>query len=199
MKLDIATLTDLITQSLPLQDWGFTESAKTDLFVIYDSQWCRVKFLIEKDRARDYLHVYYGRLHASDNSWTTNWKGEACYCWHNHLDIQLALQFLDGVSPQDSYRRYSVSVPFFQAYYDSEFAKSISNVEEQLLKLHSFMWEHYGLRLFELFDIRRPDLWQPYLDFLRELYRLIDKQMDAVYERDGLVREPLDPPEHKKC
>ena len=199
MRLDIDTLINLVSHSLPLSDWGFIESAKTDLYIIYNSQWCRVKFLIEKDRARDYLHVYYGRLHASDNAWMLKWNDENCYCWHNHFDIQLVIKFLDGIPPQVAYNEHLTHLKLFQDYYNSELAKSFTNIHEQFLKLHSTIWARYEIRFFELFDLRRPDLWKQYIDFLQDYYRIDDEESNAVYRRRGQVREPVNPPLHKKC
>ena len=200
MRLDIVTVVDLVTRSLPLSDWGFTESAKMDSYVIYNSEWCRIKFVIEKDRAKDYLHAYYGRLHALDNEWVMKWTGEKYYCWHTHpFETQLALEFLDDASPQEAYKRSQAPLPFFQDYHNSEFAKSISNIEERSLKLHSLIWKQYELRFFELFDLRHPNLWKQYLVFLKEYYKLYDEAMDIAYKRDGLAREPFDPPQHNKC
>ena len=199
MRLDIRTLTDLIEGSLPLKHWAFLESTKTNLYVIYNSQWCRVKFMIEKDISKDHLHVYYGRLHALDNEWEMIWDAENCYCWHNHYDLQIALRFLDGFSAQDAYKMKWTRLPLFQDYYNSEFTKSISNNHEQFLKLHSVIWSHYGEHFFELFDLRRPDLWNQYVGFLKEYYRLDDKDRIATDKRDGITSEPVDPPLYKKC
>lgn len=38
--------------------------------------------------------------------------------------------------------------------------------------MHASFWEHYGQRLFELFDLRRPDLWDEYTRFVVEYRRL---------------------------
>jgi hypothetical protein len=37
---------------------------------------------------------------------------------------------------------------------------------------HAMIWEHYGQRLFELFDLRRPDLWEKYSSFVIQVYDL---------------------------
>jgi hypothetical protein len=36
--------------------------------------------------------------------------------------------------------------------------------------MHAAIWEQYGMRLFELFDLRRPDLWEQYRTWLRARY-----------------------------
>jgi hypothetical protein len=189
MRLDIDTVTSLVSSSLPLSDWGFTESVKTELTVIYNSQWCRIKFLIDRDMTKDYLYVYYGRLHALDNEQVMKWDGESCYCWHNHLDIRRALEFLDGVSPQNAHKWQRTPLPLFEDYFNSKLTKSIDNIEERSIKLHSKIWEQYGVRFFELFDLRRPDLWNQYLEFLKEYYRLDD----IGFPKDH------DPPRYKRC
>jgi hypothetical protein len=189
MRLDIDTVTNLVSSSLPLSDWGFTESVKTDLTVIYNSQWCRIKFLIDRDMTKDYLYVYYGRLHALDNEQVMKWNGESCYCWHHHLDLRLALEFLDGTSPQIVYKWRRIPLPLFEDYFNSKFAKSIDSNEERYLKLHSLIWSRYGLRFFELFDLRRPDLWEQYLGFLKEYYRL----------KNIGFKSDIDPPQRQKC
>jgi hypothetical protein len=199
MRYDITTIQNLVTHYLPLADWSFVENAKTDLSVIYNSPWCRIKFLIEKDRSRDLLHVDYGRLHALDNASTMKWKGEKYYCWHHYSDLHLALKFLDGTSPQDAFRQRIKSAPFIQDYYNSEFAKSIDNAPEQALRLHDAIWSHYRLQFFELFDLRRPEIWKGYTDFLKEFYKLDEEENLIVYKERGLLIKPFDPPLYKKC
>jgi len=186
MRLHIPAVTNLIAHSLPLQDWGFTESAKTDSTIIYNSQWCRIKFVIEKDITEDHLHIYYGRLHASDNEQIMEWNGRKCYCWYHHADIKIALEFLDGVSPQNAYKWRRQPLPLFESYFNSEFAKSIDNAEERYLKLHAMIWEHYGTRFFELFDLRRPDLWEKYTQFIKEFYKIKGLNPDVIPSRDQI-------------
>jgi len=59
---------------------------------------------------------------------------------------------------------------------------------EWLTRIHSSIWEHYGERLFELFDIRHPELWEKYIDFLKEYDRL-----------NNFPPVPIYPPEYKVC
>lgn len=199
MRLDTFALTNLVVRCLPLQNWSFVESVKTDLNVIYDSPWCRLRFFIEKNRTGDTLHVFYGRLHALDNAWTMKWNDENCYCWHDYSDTQLTLKFLDGISPQAAYRQRLSPAPITREYHDSEFAKSIINYEERFLKLHAFIWEHYKLRFFELFDLRRPNLWEKYTGFLKEYYGLDEEESRNIYKQRNLVWVTSDPPLYKKC
>jgi hypothetical protein len=195
----MTTVANLVTQSLPLLDRSFAESAKTDSYLIYNSPWCRIKFFIEKDRTQDYLHVYYGRLHAADNSWIMKWKRDNCSCWRHHADLQLILEFLDGTSPQEAYQRHLKPVPFIQDYYDSEFYKSMTSSEERTLKLHAAIWEHYGLPFFELFDLRRPELWESYIGFLKAYYTLSYEETRTVHEKRGMTWNPSEPLGYKVC
>jgi hypothetical protein len=43
---------------------------------------------------------------------------------------------------------------------------------------HSILWAHYNGKLFELFDLRRPDLWEAYREFLKEYYALLGLKSD---------------------
>ena len=177
MKLDTSTVANLATRFLPLSDWGFTESTIMDSRVIYNSQWCRIMFYLDKQRNGEILRVYYGRLHAQDNEWNMEWNNEECHCWYGHYELQLALYFLDGFSPQEVFRKdigipHLASSQLFQDYLDSESGESDNNTEERFLKLHLMIWERYGVHFFELFDLRYPDLWERYIAFMKEFYNL---------------------------
>ena len=197
MRLDIATVENFVAHSLPLSDWGFFESAKTNLYVIYNSQWCRIKFLIDKDRNEDYLHIYYGRLHAPDSTWRMEWGGKSCYCWH--WDFREVLEFLDGASPQTAYEQRYTPFQFYEDFYNSKFEKSSESFLEKQIKLHSAIWDYYGIRFFELFDLRHPNLWEKYIKYLKEYYKLHEEQIDAAYKLNGITRDPEYPPQYQKC
>jgi hypothetical protein len=36
----------------------------------------------------------------------------------------------------------------------------------------SKIWEYYGQRLFELFDVRRPELWEQFAHFIKEFHKI---------------------------
>ena len=40
-------------------------------------------------------------------------------------------------------------------------------------------WERYGSDLFDVLDVRRPDLWQEFREFRRNLAQAIRKSRDA--------------------
>ena len=156
---------------LDLARWGFKESYQSvePSKLIYDSEWCRVNLVwggwdpIEGNS----VSVYYGRLHASSEKATMIWNGEECNCWHR---FEYALHFLDGRTPADAAKR-NLSHPSKDQFYEPEFLQRFHRRQpEWLLRIHASIWQHYGERFFELFDLRRPDLWDQYRQFLKEFY-----------------------------
>jgi hypothetical protein len=201
MKLDINNLARLITKSLPLQKWNFEESVRTDLAIIFNSPWCRIKFYIERRRSsNDAVLTYYGRLHALDEALIMKWNGEDCYCWHGYKDLHVVLKFLDGLSPQEAYKTFSVRHHLFSNYFNSNLAIDANEeTGERSIMWHSVIWENYGLKFFQLFDLRRPDLWKQYLAYLKEYYELHDKEREIAHKRRGFIRISNTPSPYKKC
>jgi len=175
-------LIQLIEENLGIEHWNFRLTFKKfikarNIKVIYDSEWCRVKFMFSRMHypETDEISIDYGRLHAPNEDLFMVWNGEGCRCWHSILD---PLRFLDGLTPADAYK---------QAKLNNELPLVIRNFRQskdgkKLLKEYppksaivqqATIWEHYGTRLFELFDMRRPDLWEEYRQFLKEYYRLL--------------------------
>src|SRR5687768_1285911 len=159
----IQEMTRLAENFLHLALWNFKEnfhSAKLGN-LIFDSEWCRVSLIWG---GWDYLggntiHIRYGRLHAPNEKATMIWNGEECRCWH---DFDYALHFLDGRAPVDAVK-LNYSHPITDPFYEAEFRQKFHHRQpEWLAQMHMTIWQHYGKRLFELFDLRRPDLWQQY-------------------------------------
>ena len=174
---------------LDLGSWGFTESYRSSKpgNLIYDSESCRLNLVWE---GWDYsggnsISIYYGRLHAPNEEPTMIWNGEECNCWHR---FELVLHFLDGQTPQDAAKTiYTHSL--IEQYKRSELGQSLTGKRRQpewLAQMHAMIWRHYGRRFFELFDLRRPDLWEQYQRFLKEVYDIegripeIEPAMDKV-------------------
>jgi len=114
------------------------------------------------------LNIRYGRIHAPDESEKMYWQGEECHCWHSLGSTHL--YFLEGLSPSETLIHPNLAV--FEEAQSSKYDKIRSELGE-FFPIHReyVIWEHYGLHLFELFDLRRPDLWDKYKNFLREYYR----------------------------
>jgi hypothetical protein len=191
-------LFQLIEENLDLEQWGFHLSYTkleerqgiSNRRIIYDSEWCRLQFIYSRRVLPDEneLHRYYGRLHAT-NDGNLLGKGEKCYCWH---DAIMPLFFLDGLTPIEALQRNQPAVlkEFRESPLSTRATHPLVGILEQ-----SVIWEHYGARFFELFDLRRPNLWNQYVTFLEEYYRL-----DAEETRHkGINLIPFDPPLYKVC
>ncbi len=176
---------EVASQYLPLQDFGFHETYRDEYHtVILDSEWCRVRFFAnwESDYSgqpiRYYLMVFYGRLHAQNESFTMSWQGETCKCWL-YPSFDHILEFLNGT--------------FFQSQKPSyaELRKEGSSVRledsiHQSLYFESKIWKHYAPELFYLFDLRRPELWEQYRAWLKEKY-IAEGRNEKEDERQGLI------------
>lgn len=168
---------DCIEKDLAPEKWGFNKMLRLPnddqgFAVIYNSEHCRVKFLLH---CSDYgpvfaSSIYYGRLHASDNEPYINWNGEKCRCWHSGSDIlTLTIPFFEAMSPSEI---AMANADFWQARektFDVEHPSS--DYIEYPLKLHSKIWERYGSKLFNLFDLRSDKLWEEYSKFSDEYSR----------------------------
>jgi hypothetical protein len=169
----IHEMTRVAKSFLDLSSWGFREayrSAKTGN-LIYDSELCRLNLVWG---GWDYsggnsISIYYGRLHAPNGEATMIWNGEECRCWH---DFDLALHFLDERTPADA-AKLIYSHPITDPFYEEEFRKSFNRRQpEWLAQMHATIWRNYGKRFFELFDLRRSELWEKYQQFLKEVYEI---------------------------
>jgi hypothetical protein len=202
-RLKIDELANLAENLLPLQRWGFVHRTRfggmpyelptflddgsfhltRNPAVIYDSKWCRIKLTISNEEHGDKLYFYYGRLHAPNNEWRIMWQGEKCSCWYSFYHYNLALKFLDGLSPKQA--KLNFNTPDMQSrhghakviadYYKQMRAISSLEPEDDIeieLKLHARIWDHYGDRFFEVFDLNHPQVWNQYVDFLTEFTRL---------------------------
>ena len=174
-------LVNLVERCLDFRRWGFNRSYSSPLdkpfpYVIYDSEWCRVKF---KHFGGDYgdqwseMHIYYGRLHAENDESLMIWNDEVCWCWHSIE--RYALNFLDGLSAEDA-GELKHEPRVMQEFRNSEIGKAIHG-PEWVARRHLVTWEYYGQRLFELFDLRHPDLWEQYRSFLTNV-RVVEDEND---------------------
>jgi hypothetical protein len=150
--------------------------------VIYDSDVCRVMFAVRKNIKGDDLTVAYGRAHAPNDEQLMKWNGKDCYCWH--WDVHgLICKFLDGMSPVEAVLNRGEDPAGLKVFFKLGLASTLDDVEFPL-RYHQELWKYYGARLFELFDVRRPELWEAYARFVREYY---DR-----YRRSRGINPPLD-------
>ena len=188
-------LASLTEKLLPLQKWGFRRSAQfggmpyelpsiinnvnfhqiKNPVIIYDSKWCRFKITVD-EAENDSLYFYYGRSHAPNNEWRLEWQGENCSCWHGFYYYNLALKFLDGLSPQEVGTDPDPQAKIISDYCDIELPiqppKNSDDDIKMELELEARIWEHYGHRLFEIFDLGHPEAWNQYVNFVKECERL---------------------------
>jgi hypothetical protein len=172
---------------LDLTLWGFKESYRSAKSgnLIYDSEWCRVNLIWG---GWDYgggnsISIYYGRLHAPNEEATMNWNGEECHCWHR---FEIALHFLDGRLPEYA-SKTMYTHGLIEQYKQSELGRNSTAQHSQpewLARMHDMIWKHYGKPFFELFDLRQPDLWKEYQQFLKEVY--------DIKGRSPRITPPLD-------
>jgi hypothetical protein len=185
----VQEMTRIAHNYLDLDSWGFQESFR--VFkpgkIIFNSEWCRLSLIWGgwDPRGGNSISIYYGRLHAPNEKTTMIWNGEECHCWHR---FELALHFLDKRAPETASKiMYMHSL--LEQYKRSELGQSLTGKRRQpewLAQMHITIWQHYGNRLFELFDLRRPDLWRQYQQFLKEVYDIegripeIEPSLDKV-------------------
>lgn len=168
----------LARKFLDLEGYGFKETARLGTtnypWVIYNSEWCRLKIQFDgweppNQMSEFGLRIYYARLHAPNEDAVITWHGEECYCWHRDSNI---LNFLDGLSASEASSLQDFP-QIIQAWQKSSTWQKLVNKKEYPeleVRLETTIWKHYGVRLFELFDLRRPDLWEKYRQFLKEYY-----------------------------
>ena len=177
----------LINQNVDLERWGFIQAysnvvVDSPLYIIYDSQWCRVQFrygLVDYGGASHYLRdasVQYGRLHATnDGRYKKTSNGRDAICWHALR--YYVLNFLDGLSPQevaDGKGKEPRVIYKFEASSLGWVLPEENRVGRALieLRLHNNIWEYYGQKLFDVFDLRKPELWEKYVQYHNEIKRI---------------------------
>jgi len=197
---DLATL---VSEKLEMERWGFKESYRFDKypkgpFLIYDNSLCRVKieYGIERYRWEDGLRILYGRKIAPNNEEIIEWNGEKCWCWHAR-DIN-PICFLDGYTPQEAINLHW-PMPVTFDYENSDQGKKLykANIPQYRINECSLIWQAYAPRLFELFDINNPTLWENYYQFNKEYWRLWYEESE--YRKNNFDENSKTPTHDKIC
>jgi hypothetical protein len=181
-------LVTLLESIMDFKRWGFKQSyihISYEIFpeIIYDSMWCRVKFSFEQTDyylAPPHLAVRYGRLHAPNDDFFMTINGEQYWCWHG---IDLTLRFLDGMSSKeaaDEWNAYQRRAPFVRALFETMVEKK-TYPPERGVRIEAAIWEHYGQKLFEIYDVQNPVIWERYYQFVSEFYKIIDSESHFGY------------------
>jgi hypothetical protein len=176
----LQVLRGLVEGYVPLVKWGYKQSVQFPgtprnplAYAIYDSEACRVKFALDysgNGRKLD-LRVFYGRSHAPDGVSVMQWNGKDCYCWHN---FEMALLFLDDISAEEAVRRRGSSPLGVQKFLELGLTGLIEQ-PEWLARMHATVWEYYGNRLFQLFDLRHPRAWNQFAQFVSDYYDILGR------------------------
>lgn len=178
-------LIQLINENLDVKRWGYylvykNFSKISEITLIFSSEFCKISFMFSRQRMPTYdeLSIEYGRLHALSEEPFMEWEGGKCRCWHHFLD---PLRFLDGLTPRQAMEQVKIQKQLptvVRDFRESDFGKKLLKEypPKSALVLQSVLWKHYGQRLFDLFDLRKPDLWQKYQKFLREYYDLLGEK-----------------------
>lgn len=181
----IAEMTRIAQSILGLPERGFKETYRSANSgeLIFDSTMCRISLTWGgwDQIGGNSMHIHYGRLHAQNESITMQWQGEECRCWHN---LDYILHFLDRRTPAES-AKLDVSHPTTDPFYKTEITQNFRRRQpEWLAEMQVTIWNQYGQSLFDLFDIRKPELWQRYQQFLKEVY--------DIQGRDSDIKPPMD-------
>jgi hypothetical protein len=184
------TLIDYAEKFMPLKKYGFDKSTQfltkdREPTVIYDSEFCRVKFFMELEYSQygpyySYKSlILYGRLHALNDNHLMKWNNEICTCWHS--DMPLIVSFLNGDSPQLAAENRRET---FQAL-DDYLHKDIptTNQIEYPFRLHSKIWNAFGKKLFNLFDLRQTELWKEFTQFNNEYWNILDDKSNTSFSQ----------------
>ncbi len=172
---------DCVEEDLSPEKWGFNKNIRLPndsqgLTVIYGSELCRIKFVLGGSYYGPVFasFVYYGRLHAPDDKQYIKQGNEICRYWHADV-IRLMLPFLEGMSPKQLGEGPN---EIFQTLERALNIEHPSTDEiEYPLKLHAAVWERYGKKLFEIFDMRNPELWEKYCNFSNEYWKALYKRL----------------------
>ena len=167
---------NLAKSYLSLERWGFKESIRfisTSPKIIYESEYCRVCLYWEgwEQNIGYTMGILYGRLHAPNDEISMKWQGVECRCWHH---VEPALHFLDKANPQDAAKMYYHSQTIHQ-FRISNLGQSLAENRRQpewLIRAHAAIWEQYGQLLFDLFDLRNPELWENYQSFIKDVFKV---------------------------
>lgn len=181
----IQEMSRLAVNFLNLARWNFKKSFESSVSgdIIYDSALCRVNLVWGGWDATggNTISIYYGRLHAANEKDTMVWNGEEHHCWHR---VEHALHFLDGKTPAEAAKlnySHAIKEPFYQEEFRQKFR---GRQPEWLVRIHATIWDQYNDRLFELFDLGKPDLWTQYQQFLKMFY--------DIKGRSPAIKPPLD-------
>lgn len=193
IRNEFPKLIQMFERYLDFDHWGFklTHSGVFPQYlprIIYQSNQCKIMFRWEQDRSYEsaVLYMSYGRLHAPVDQHTMIWNGEECRCWHQ---LRKELNFLDGLSPADVSNNEFKVPRIIEEFGKSNPPRLLG--QEYIVRMNAYIWDHYGQRLFDLFDLQHPELWDEYRNFLKQYYIHRNKQRKQKGKSPSRTARPL--------
>ncbi len=187
-------LIDFISEYLDFTFYGFQISyqdlERHNPYVALDSEWCRVSFRLDIDQfpKDDTLKIRYGRLHAPYDQSVIKWQGKSCFCWHR---VFHAVYYIDGLSPDEVIENEDIGKfpQIINKLLKSQQGKQYLETYYPIFQIasHSLLWAKFGKRLFEIFDLRRPELWDRYSQFIKEYYSIRELKPVPGYPNDDEI------------
>lgn len=198
IKNEFPKLIEIFEGCLDFNHWGFKLTHTGILpqylpYIIYESERCKIRFSWRQDRSYEesMISISYGRSHAPLDQNFMIWNGQKCWCWHR---VERILNFLDGLSPTDTNNRELIMPQSINDFYQSNKDRGWIQPEFSA-RSEAFLWNRYGQRLFDLFDLHRPDLWNEYIKFLKDYYTNRGEQNKLK----RIPPSPVNPPLYKVC
>lgn len=157
--------------------------------ILYQSDRCKLRIRCNRDRPFDPLEfsVTYGRLHTPTDEDVMEWNGKKMplLAWLGFKDI---IAFLDGLSPSEAMEisHSKIEEEFFELWQGKSWEST-----EIFVREHAMIWDHYGERFFDLFDLNHPDLWEEYANFLKQYYEIHSEKKKTLKIIFNGVRYPF--------
>lgn len=173
------------SQYLPLAALGFRETYRNENLVILNSGSCRLRLYANWDSDFIWsgayeLQIFYGRLHAPDQDFEMDWHGERCKCWIEP-GWNYAFEYINNFFPKPARpTREDIFGKFFGM--KKEFPSEI----HWRFFVEAEVWKYYTPHLFELFDLRRPELWEQYRAWLKARY-IVEGKSETWDEKMGMI------------
>jgi hypothetical protein len=91
--------------------------------------------------------------------------------------MELTLPFIEGLTPQQLVENSGD----IRTSLEKALNVFPSDQIEYPLMLHSRIWEKYGRKLFSIFDLREPELWEEYSKYSNEYNEFRQKKWKTSY------------------
>ena len=183
---------EAIERYIDFRHWGFRlgyagARPTADVILVYQSPLCRVRigYARGRDAAREArlgqgveeeAFYEYGRLHAPDSEDTLTIDGKKSVAWHYPPLLLNYLEYRDGRASLDEVAA-APQLPLAKDKIRQEAqARGPSTWPETWAARIAVTWDLYGEHLFEVLDVRRPELWEGYRTFRKVLWEAIKKR-----------------------